>query len=338
VRNFIIALVMLLAVVFLLTRFTEIENIAEVLSRGHIGFLGLAFLAQGFWFVNLGRTYRDIYRLFGIPSKTFYMVRLATAANFINVIAPAAGFSSMALFFSEARRRNIPIARVTVASVLFVWFEYIGTLVTLVFGLAILARGNNLHWSEITASGILLAGALGLATLLYLGMRSADLLARVLTWGARTVNKIVRPFIHRSYLSEERAFSFAHEAAEGIAALRHQPREILDVLLLALFNKSLLILILWLTFMAFRVPVTLDVVVAGFSICYLFLIVSPTPAGLGIVEGLLTVALTGLKIPIGDATVVTLAFRAFTFWLPLLVGMITFRTLHVKLKDAAGPP
>jgi glycosyltransferase 2 family protein len=336
VRKFLIAVVLFIGVIFLITRFAEMENIAVVLGRGQIAFVGLAVLAQSLWMANLGRTYRDIYRLFDIPSETFYMMRLATAANFINVIAPAAGFSSMALFYSVARHRGYPFARVTIASVLFIWLEYIGILLSLVFGLGVLAQGDNLHWSEITASAILLAGALGLATLLYLGMRSADLLARVLAWGARTVNKALRPFLHRPYLSEERAHEFAYEAAEGIAALRHQPREILEVLLLTLSNKALLMVVLWLTFLAFRIPVSLGVVVAGFSICYLFLIVSPTPAGLGIVEGIMTVVLTSLGIPIGDATVVTLSFRGFTFWLPLLVGMVAFRTLHIK--DAAGPP
>ena len=45
-------------------------------------------------------------------------------------------------------------------------------------------------------------------------------------------------------------------------------------------------------FFAFDVDFTPATVVAGFSIAYLFLIVSPTPAGIGIVEGVMTVALS----------------------------------------------
>ncbi|MBE0699479.1 MAG: flippase-like domain-containing protein, partial [Anaerolineaceae bacterium] len=67
--------------------------------------------------------------------------------------------------------------------------------------------------------------------------------------------------------------------------------------------------------------------IAGLSIAQLFLIVSPTPAGIGIVEGILAISLRTLGIALEDATVVTLAYRGFSFWLPLLVGMVTIRLI-----------
>jgi uncharacterized membrane protein YbhN (UPF0104 family) len=67
--------------------------------------------------------------------------------------------------------------------------------------------------------------------------------------------------------------------------------------------------------------------IAGFSIGYLFLIVSPTPAGIGFVEGALTLGLRSLHVPLGDATVVALAYRGLTLWIPLFFGMLAFRWL-----------
>lgn len=81
-------------------------------------------------------------------------------------------------------------------------------------------------------------------------------------------------------------------------------------------------------FLAFGTPVTAGQLIAGFSIAYLFVIISPTPAGIGIVEGLLTFALTSLAVPIEAAAVITLSFTGYTFWLPFLFGMISFRSLH----------
>jgi len=63
-------------------------------------------------------------------------------------------------------------------------------------------------------------------------------------------------------------------------------------------------------------------------------IVSPTPAGSGIVEGVLVVVLKTLLVPLDAATIITLSYRGVTFWLPLLVGMISFRVGH-RLDD--GP-
>jgi len=41
-----------------------------------------------------------------------------------------------------------------------------------------------------------------------------------------------------------------------------------------------------------------------------------------------------LLVPLDAATIITLSYRGVTFWLPLLVGMISFRVGH-RLDD--GP-
>jgi hypothetical protein len=87
------------------------------------------------------------------------------------------------------------------------------------------------------------------------------------------------------------------------------------------------VVILALVFLAFNVPFSPGTIIAGFSIGYLFWIVSPTPAGIGFVEGGLALALTTLNVSLGAAAVITLAFRGITFWIPLLFGMIAFRVL-----------
>jgi uncharacterized membrane protein YbhN (UPF0104 family) len=236
--------------------------------------------------------------------------------------------SAIAVYIAYAQRRGCSTAKVTVACVLYVWFEYIGTLSIVVLGLAELARRNDLHWPEITASLILLAGGLGIGLLLYLGMKSAAALGNALASMAWVVNTVCRPFIHRDYLSTNRAYFFSREIAEGIAILRVHPGWAYKPLLLALANKGLLLLVLALSFLAFDVPVDVGTLVAGLSIAQLFLIVSPTPAGIGIVEGVLAVGLRSLGLAMEDAAVVTLVYRGFSFWMPLLVGMVTIRLLN----------
>jgi len=96
---------------------------------------------------------------------------------------------------------------------------------------------------------------------------------------------------------------------------------------MALAKQALLIIILWCSLRAFQVSFSTGTLIAGFSIGYLFLIISPTPAGLGFVEGALALSLSSMYIPFSQAAIVTLAYRGFTFWIPLLVGLISFRSL-----------
>jgi hypothetical protein len=146
---------------------------------------------------------------------------------------------------------------------------------------------------------------------------------------ARFVNRLVRPFIHRAYLSEGRAHTFASEIAEGLSDLPERPKQLLVPLLHALANKTLLIGILICAFLSFDVPFSAGTVIAGFAIGYLFLIVSPTPNGIGVVEGLMPLALVSLRVTYEAAVVITLTYRAVTFWVLLAVGAWAFRRLHL---------
>jgi len=326
-RKFIFAIAILLATLFVISRFTEMQNVAATLQRGDWRYLALALCVEAVWIVNMGVSYRNILQILGIDEDLSNLIHLSSAANFFSVIAPSGGMSGMVVFVAEARKRGYSSARATVSQALYVLFDYAGFLIVLALGLVILFQHNHLSWPEIVASIILIAISAGLAGLLFLGTYSAELLARVLTRLAHLANRILWPFIHRPYLSEDRAVSFAHDAADGVSELRRNPRAMLMPLALALSNKALMISVLFLVFLSFRVPFSVETLVAGFSMGYLFFIVSPTPSGIGVVEGVLTLSLRTLGVPIDAAAVVALAYRGFTFWVPFIYGMACFRSM-----------
>ncbi len=250
---------------------------------------------------------------------------------------PSAGIGGVAVFVAEARRRGYSSARATLGSVLFVLFEYAGFLAVLVLGLIVLVRRNNLQLSEILASVIFVIIGFALAVLLYLGLRSAKDLGNALTWMAKKINWLVWPILKRPYLSETRPHEFARDAAEGLAELRQKPDELLLAMSLALSSKALLISVLFLVFLAFKVPFSPGTLIAGYSIAQLFTIVSPTPAGVGIVEGVMTLALNSLNVQLGAAAVITLLYRGITFWVPLILGLLGFRTLARQPETKTTP-
>jgi uncharacterized protein (TIRG00374 family) len=160
-------------------------------------------------------------------------------------------------------------------------------------------------------------------------MRSARSLGSALAFGFRLTNKAVHPFIRRDYLQVEQAHYFAYEASTAIRLLRRSSApQLIRPFLFSFSNKLLMIAILILVFMAFGVPYTAGTIVAGFSLGYLFVVVSPTPAGLGIVEGVLTLSLRSLGVPLEPAAVITLAFRGVTFWEPLFIGGYMFKRVN----------
>lgn len=327
-RKFLFILALFLGAVFLYSSFGEIETIVQTLQRGNIWFVLLAVLIQCAWFLVSGMTYLSLYRLLGTDGSLYEFVLMSTAANFVNTIAPSAGMGGMAVFISNASRNDQTPGKATVASMVVLFLDYIAFLIVLTLGLIVLFRRNDLDPSEIAASAIMFAIAAALGILLYLGSRSAKALGSALAWMARLVNRIVHPFIHRPYLSEARAYQFASEMAADLQSLPGRLHGLIQPMMLSLLNKSLLMGVLIAAFLAFQVPFSAGTIIGGFSISYLFLVVSPTPSGIGIVEGIMPLALSSLRVPWSQAVVITLAYRGITFWFPLAVGALALRILN----------
>jgi uncharacterized protein (TIRG00374 family) len=337
-RKFIIALILMVGVMFIITRFAQLEDIVDTLQRGDWRFLLLAALVEGLWIVNMGASFKAIFRALGEFESLGRLILMATAANFVNIVAPSAGVGGIAVFISEAQNREYSAGRATVASTLFVLLDYLGFLSILTLGFVVLIRRDKLTASEIGAAVIIVLIALALAALLYLGAKSEQKLKAALTWIVQRVNAVVKPFRGKRkgpYLSKERAGTFAREIAGGVGEIRRNPQALAFPAALALNGKALMIVVLLLVFLAFQVPISVGTIIAGFCIAFLFMIVSPTPSGVGIVEGSLTLALRSFNIPLGTSAVVALAYRGFTFWLPLLFGMIAFR--WVGLGEETAP-
>jgi uncharacterized protein (TIRG00374 family) len=332
-RKWIVVIVLLLSLAFLVTSLGELERIAGTLDRANLWFLAIALFVELVWFFILGQTFRSIYALLDLKEDTLRLTLVAAAANFINVIAPTAGAGGIALFIADGKARGHPSGRVTAAGAISLFFDYLAFLCILVLGLVVLFRRNNLDTGEMLASALMLIITLILASILYLGSHSAEKLAGFLGMLGRAINRAVQLVYHRELFNIEQARAFAFELADGLSALPARPKRMLLPFLLALANKSALILVLFLTFLAFGVPFSEGTIIGGFAIGYLFTIISPTPAGVGVMEGMFILALSSLRVEWSAAVVIALSYRAVTFWVPLGVGGLAFQYLHWMKRE-----
>jgi glycosyltransferase 2 family protein len=331
-RKFVFILTLFLGAAFVYLSFGELESILETLQHGNIWFILLAVLIQLAWFLMMGLIYRSLYHVLDMQENVTRLSLLSAAATFINIIAPSIGMSGMAFFITHAARNGRSVGKITVVTMLGLFLDYAAFLVVLTLGLIVLFRRNDLDPTEIAASAVMFAIATGFGFLLYLGSRSAAALGNALAKMARLVNRVMYPFLQRAYLSEERAHEFAHEMADDLKSLPEKYQSLLIPLLYSLAGKSLLMFVLVSVFLAFQVPFTAGTIIGGFAIAYLFLIITPTPAGVGIIEGVMPLALSSLRVPWSEAVVITLAYRGITFWVPVAVGAAAFRTLQREDK------
>jgi uncharacterized protein (TIRG00374 family) len=329
-RKLLIIVISLVAVFFLVTRFSEVQEMVAVMKAGDWHFIMLAILVELLWLANVNAGYHALYHALGIPENRRRLFVVANAASFLTVMIPSGGMTALAVFLNDARKRGHSTGRVTLACILYLLFDYLGLLAFLMVGMTLLASASRLHWSEITAGVILAFMSVVMICMLLLAGSRPQLLGRILARLITFWNRLAGLFHRSSGYSREGGLAFARQIAEGMQVIRANPKGLLLPIGLSLSNKLLLLASLFLVFNAFQVPITPLRLVAGFSLGYLFAIVSPTPSGVGVVEGVLALALVSLGISVEKSTIVVLGYRGVTFWLPWLIGMISFRRLSGK--------
>jgi len=333
-RKFVFILVIFLGATLVFLSFSELGSIAKTLQQATMRYIVLGIFFQMIWFLVAGLSYQSLYKVMGLEETIWKLILLNASANFVNTIAPTGGAGGMAVFIGAATEDGHPVGKVTVASMLFLFVDYVAFLFVLTLGLIVLFRRNQIGATELGTSSVMFIVATFLGFLLYLGSQSGKALGNVLAWMARLVNRVARPFIHREYLSEDRAHQFAEEMSEDLRSLPERPRSLILPFVYSLAGKILLMLVLMCVFLAFQIPFSAGTIIGGFAISYLFLIVSPTPSGIGIVEGVMPLALSSLGIPVSQGLIVTLAYRGITFWLPLGIGAIAFRMTERRKSTA----
>jgi uncharacterized protein (TIRG00374 family) len=317
----------LFAAVFIIARMAEIEQMGRLLASISANFLVLALVAEGLWLVVASLIYQKNFKIVGVKEGFKHTFFLSSSANFANVVTPSWGMAGLAVFWADAEHRGYSKGSATVVCTLYMIFEYLSLLLVISLGFFSLLKRSLLGWPLISSALVLFAFVIFMVYMLFLGLRYPDRFRAFFVGASRFLNRLVRALIRREFLPLSSAETFTDTAIESINLLQSQWRKLMVPFGLAMVNKVILITILMLMFIAFKEPFSPGILIAGFSLCYLFFYASPTPAGIGIVEGVMTLALKSLGVPLASATLITLSFRGFTFWLPLLVGFTSFRFL-----------
>jgi uncharacterized protein (TIRG00374 family) len=88
------------------------------------------------------------------------------------------------------------------------------------------------------------------------------------------------------------------------------------------------IICLLLVMLAFHQTLAPDKVVIAYAVANVVGTFSPTPGGLGAVEGVMIALLVGFGMPSAAAVAAVLVYRLINFWLPIPAGLATYLTVR----------
>ncbi len=309
----------------LVTRFVEIKTLVATLATGQWQWILAAVLVQILFYIVFAGMYQAAFYTVGARSRLLHLLPLTFAAIFVNVVAPSGGASGAGLFVDDAAQRGESPSRAAAGSLLQIIADYLGFALVLVFGMVYLFFVHDLQTYEIAGAAVLMLITGGMTGILLVGLWRPELLHRLLDWMRGLINGIAGRLKRKPILPENWAEENAGEFIAAAEAVVSHPSRLAKTILISILSHLINIAGVYAVFRAFHQNVGLGELVAGYSIGMLFWIVSITPQGIGVVEGVMALVFTSLGLPAPQATVAALTWRGLSFWLPLLIGFLVLR-------------
>ncbi len=316
-----------------ISRFSQIKNLYDSLLQGQWQWVIVAILLQVLYFSLYSEIYHSAFMTVGVQSQLGELIPVTFSAMFMNVAVPIGGASGASLFVDDATRRGQSGARATVGTLLVLISDFSAFTLILIVGVIYLITHQNFKFYEAITAFILLVVIGVMTSFLLMGLWRPQALRRFMNFARRVANRIAHLFKRPDVLDESWVERNTGEFTEAAIAIAAQPALLLRTVATAFAAHTVNLATLFALFLAFHQRVHFGVLVAGYAMGILFWVISITPQGIGVVEGMMTLVFASLGVPIERATIIALTFRGMTFWLPMAIGFVLLnrtRTFGVK--------
>jgi uncharacterized protein (TIRG00374 family) len=315
------------------SRFTTLKQLANTLSNSSWQWTLVGLLVHGIYFYFYAVFYRFGLDTVGVSIKAFRLLPVVIASIFVNSLAPTGGAGGGALLVNYAVNRGQSGARTAVGLVLILLSELL-TLIPFVFaGAYYLYLHQRLAYYDTAAGIVFLLFIAFLIILIVLAGWRTETLERFLNWVRKIANRIALRLGREPFLEEDWARRNQKELSQAANAIAANPKQLGLLAIWGLWIHAVNAAGLYAFFLAFRQPVDLGVLVAGFSFGIVFFVVSIIPQGVGAVEGIMALVFTSMGVPDYKAIAIALSFRGANFWLPVVVGMLVIRPVLAPTEE-----
>jgi uncharacterized protein (TIRG00374 family) len=313
------------ALYFLLPKLAGLEDTWHRIEDGSPYWMVAALIFTGGMFGGYVAMFRGVYtRAQGgerIDWKASYEITMAgLAASRIFAAGGAGGLVLQAWALRRSGMSKRRVADTTLSFLILTYFPYVIALIVFGLGLRLGIFAGPAPFTLTVVPAIL--AAIGLAIGLAIALVPTDLHRRLEGFGRRN-GRLGRL-----------AAKLANAPAAASAGMRDAIAHVRsgDPALLGAFAFwGFQILVLWAAFRAFGDAPPLAVLVQAFFVGMLGNLL-PMPGGVGGVEGGMIGAFAAFGVDSGLAVVAVLVFRGFTFWLPLIPGVVAYFQLRKTVE------
>lgn len=286
----------------------ELHNIGKVLFSAVPVWITAGFVLVLVYVLLQGLMYVYSFASVGERLNIRDAVILFLKRNFISVFIPAGGISSLAFFNDAVEKKGISRTKIFYASSIYAFIGILSVIIVAVPAFLFAVSSDSEGMSKWYA----LSGAVLLLLAIYYLYRS--LLDKKMTY--------------RLLL---RFYPEAEVIVNEIKSNRIITGYFLLTILISVFIEFTGIAHVYISMAALGLNPSLSVSIIAYIVVVLFLIISPFLRGLGAIEVSMSYLLIRSGFSSVEAISITLLFRFFEFWLPLLAGIVSFLMKIEKL-------
>lgn len=304
-------------------RIAELSSLLAAFRGATLIWLLIAGVLAAAFAVNQGAIYRGVFSLLGVSVRLADAVWLSLVMAFASLALPAGTASGIAYFVMSARARGIGSSRALLAGLAYYLFDYGALIPVLLAGMVVLRAHHDVGAGPLLALGAFFVMALAAGALVVSGLVYPEQVAKIVAGFAGRIGALARMVGRRP--PRDASTELAGELREILTMVRSRPKQSLRPLAHAVILQTLSVGMLGVVFAALGVRVSAAVLIAGYAVGAIFMVVSVTPAGVGVVETAMTFTFASLGISLEVAAAAAILYRLFTFWMPMLAGFVALR-------------
>jgi len=295
------ALFMVLAAWFIFHQRHELNTVRIVISDANkywiLAGLGLVL----FYIFIQGVMYVTSFASINVKLKVWDAIILFLKRNFISVFLPAGAVSSLAFFSKEIERKGITKTQVYFASSIYAFVGILSVVIVAIPAFLFAVSDGNMamgRWYALAAVIFILA----FFVFIYYSLIKK---AKLYRW-------IIKVFPKAELFIEE------------LKSNQINRRQFIYTVLVSVVIEFVGIAHVYISMVALNFPASLSTSIIAYIVVVIFLIISPFLRGLGAIEVSMTYVLIHSGFNNIEAVSITMLFRFFEFWLPLLTGVVSF--------------
>jgi uncharacterized protein (TIRG00374 family) len=296
----------------------------ELIKDATPAWLVVAIASECVALVFYSLLFRRLLGLLRYPVTLGLALRINLAGLAAAHLFSAGGVGGAAVTYRVLQKRGMPHSLVLIAVIFQNAFAYLLLFALFAAGLTVLIlRGQGGDAATLIATAFVLLFLAGAAYGFWLLAHPSSLRRRahqVVAWLERRIKRLqIDPAMLDEYLDG---------VVDGWRRLRRDGWGHLRTVGHAAGYWGFDIVCLLLVMVAFHQSVAPDKVIIAYAVANVVGTFSPTPGGLGAVEGVMIALLVGFGMPSAAAVAVVLVYRLINFWLPIPAGLGTYLSVR----------